>query len=100
MATPAIPDAGVTSPAAQAQLNVLAAEDTAKGQVPVHTFDPNAPPEAKAAQAAQGEEKLKRHKYLGESGVGERRLERTPRPYLTRRQRYRLTPEMQTCCQP
>ena len=70
MATPAVPDTIVTPPNAQAQLSAIAAEDAAKGQVPVHTFDPNAPPEVKAAQAGQGEEKLKRDKDLGAGGVG------------------------------
>lgn len=62
MATPAVPDVIVTPPNAQAQLDAIAAEDASKGQVPVYTFDPNAPPEVKAAEAAKGEQKLKRHK--------------------------------------
>lgn len=71
MASAAIPDIAVTPPSALAELNAIAAQDEAKGQVPVHTFDPNAPPEVKAAQAAQGEEKLKRNKDdKGAGGVG------------------------------
>lgn len=71
MATPAVPDSTVTPPNAQAQVAALAAQDAAKGQVPVYTFDANAPPEEKAAQPAKGEEKLKsKNDTAGMGGIG------------------------------
>ena len=48
------------SPHAEAQVNGIVQEDAAKNRVPVHTFDPNAPPEEKAAAAGKGKDKLKR----------------------------------------
>ncbi|EED81501.1 predicted protein [Postia placenta Mad-698-R] len=47
------------SPDAQAQVNGIVHDDTAKNRVPVHTFNPDASPEAKAAQAGQHADKLK-----------------------------------------
>lgn len=46
-------------PDAQAQLNGLLQADAAKGRVAVHTFDPNASPQEKAAAAGQGRDQLK-----------------------------------------
>ncbi|EKM60795.1 uncharacterized protein PHACADRAFT_246931 [Phanerochaete carnosa HHB-10118-sp] len=66
----AVPDISVTPPDAQAQLHAIAAKDAAKGQVPVYTFNPNASPEAKAAEAGKGREKLKSGKDdVGNGGV-------------------------------
>lgn len=50
---------GATPPNAQAALNNIVAHDAAKNTVPVHTFDPNASPEAKGAAAGKGQDKLK-----------------------------------------
>lgn len=44
---------------AQAELNGLLQADAAKGRVAVHTFDPNATPQEKAAAAGKGSERLK-----------------------------------------
>ncbi|EMD41578.1 hypothetical protein CERSUDRAFT_110127 [Gelatoporia subvermispora B] len=46
-------------PDAQAQLNGIVESDVAKNRVAVHTFDPNASPEEKAAAAGAGKDKLK-----------------------------------------
>ena len=48
----------LTPPNAQAALDTIVAHDTAKSAVPVHTFDPDVPPEAKAAAAGKGQDKL------------------------------------------
>lgn len=63
-----------TSPHAEAQVNGIVQEDAAKNRVPVHTFDPNAPPEAKAAAAGKGKDKLKRDG--GDEGKGASSCER------------------------
>lgn len=44
---------------AQAQLNHIVKSDEAKNRVAVHTFDPNASPQEKAAAAGQQKDKLK-----------------------------------------
>ena len=72
MATAAVPDISVTPPNALAEVNAIAEHDAAKDKVPVYTFDPNAPPEAKAAVAEQGKDKLKSDKDTnGNGGIGE-----------------------------
>ena len=43
---------------AQAKVNGIVEQDAAKGRVPVHTFDPDASPEAKAAAAGKEKHKL------------------------------------------
>ncbi|KAI0374503.1 tricalbin [Pilatotrama ljubarskyi] len=43
---------------AQAKVNGIVEQDAAKGSVPVHTFDPNASPQEKAAAAGKGKSKL------------------------------------------
>lgn len=68
----AVPDISITPPNGQEQVNAIAAEDAAKGQVPVHTFDPNASPEAKGAEAGKGKDKLKSGKDdIGNGEVGQ-----------------------------
>ncbi|OCH88587.1 tricalbin [Obba rivulosa] len=49
-------------PDPHAQLNGVLEGDAAKNRVAVHTFDPDASPEQKAAAAGKGKEKLKRAK--------------------------------------
>lgn len=58
-------------PDAQAKLNGLVAADAAKTRV--HTFDPNASPQEKAAAAGKGREQLKRvgHSNGGAQPTGE-----------------------------
>ncbi|KAI0639057.1 tricalbin [Trametes polyzona] len=51
-------DGAPVPPQAQAKLNGIVESDAAKGRVPVHTFDPDASPEAKAAAAGKGQGKL------------------------------------------
>lgn len=48
------------NPDAQAELNGILHQDAAKNRVAVHSFDPNATPEQKAAAAGKGREKLKK----------------------------------------
>lgn len=43
---------------AYAQLNGVIAKDQDKQRVPVHTFDPDAPPEEKASKAGKARDKL------------------------------------------
>ena len=45
-------------PAVQAKVNGIVEQDAAKGRVPVHTFDPDASPEDKAAAAGKTSAKL------------------------------------------
>lgn len=47
------------SPEAQAELNHIVKADVDKNRVAVHTFDPNATPQEKAAAAGQQKDKLK-----------------------------------------
>ena len=68
MATP-MPQ-GETTPQAQAQLNGIVAHDEQKNAVPVHTFDPNAPPEEKAAAAGKSKDKLQSVTDDGDAGAG------------------------------
>ena len=42
----------------QATVNGIVEKDAAKGRVPVHTFDPDASPQAKAAAAGKEKHKL------------------------------------------
>ena len=42
----------------QAKVNGIVEHDAAKGRVPVHTFDPDASPQEKAAAAAKNTAKL------------------------------------------
>ena len=42
----------------QAKVNGIVEQDAAKGRVPVHTFDPDASPQAKAAAAGKEKHKL------------------------------------------
>ncbi|OSD05892.1 tricalbin [Trametes coccinea BRFM310] len=51
-------DGAPVPPQAQAKVNGIVENDAAKGRVPVHTFDPNASPEAKAAAAGKEKNKL------------------------------------------
>ena len=71
----------MTPPTPNAQAQV------AGGQVPpVYTFDPNAPPEAKAAEAGKGREKLKSGRDdIGNGGVGQSTLRQSVCHLLTRR---------------
>ena len=46
------------SPNDQAKVNGIVEHDAAKGRVPVHTFDPDASPQEKAAAAAKNTAKL------------------------------------------
>ncbi|KAH9836496.1 C2 domain-containing protein [Rhodofomes roseus] len=61
-----------SSPQAQAQVNGIVQDDVAKNRVAVHTFDPNASPEAKGAAAGKGKEKLKPDG--GDEGAGEKEI--------------------------
>ncbi|KAJ8517020.1 hypothetical protein ONZ45_g5719 [Pleurotus djamor] len=56
----------------QAALNGLVEQDEAKGRVPVHTFDPDAPTSEKAAAAAKNRDKLA--SVQEQNGVGEREV--------------------------
>jgi hypothetical protein len=47
------------APDAQAQLNGLVQADAKNQRVPVHTFDPDASPQEKAAAAGKGRDVLK-----------------------------------------
>lgn len=50
---------GTSVPAnVQAKVNGIVEQDAAKGRVPVHTFDPDASPESKAADAGKQKQKL------------------------------------------
>lgn len=50
---------GTSIPAsAQAKVNGILEQDAARSRVPVHTFDPDASPEAKAASAGKETDKL------------------------------------------
>ena len=42
----------------QAKVNGIVEQDAAKGRVPVHTFDPDASPESKAADAGKQAQKI------------------------------------------
>lgn len=56
---------------AQAELNHIVKADTDKNRVAVHTFDPNATPQEKAASAGQQKDKLKSVKPdTGAGGTG------------------------------
>lgn len=44
---------------AQAKLNGIVSQDVSKGRVAVHTFDPDASPQEKAAAAGRAKENLK-----------------------------------------
>jgi hypothetical protein len=44
---------------AQAQVNDILDQDAAKGRVAVHSFNPDASPQEKAAAAGKGRDKLK-----------------------------------------
>ena len=44
---------------AQAKLNGIVSQDASKGRVAVHTFDPDATPQEKAAAAGRAKENLK-----------------------------------------
>ncbi|KAI0336165.1 tricalbin [Cubamyces sp. BRFM 1775] len=57
MATTSV-DGAPVPPQAQAKVNGIVEQDAAKGRVPVHTFDPNASPEEKAAAAGKEKSKL------------------------------------------
>ncbi|KZT06296.1 tricalbin [Laetiporus sulphureus 93-53] len=48
-----------TSPETQAKVNGIVQDDAAKGRVAVHSFDPDMPPQEKAAIAGKEKEKLK-----------------------------------------
>lgn len=61
---------GGMPPNAQAQLNGIVAKDAEKNVVPVHTFNPDATPQQKAASAAQGMDKLKSVKEDGNADAG------------------------------
>ena len=51
-------DGAPISPSDQAKVNGIVEHDAAKGRVPVHTFDPDASPEEKAAAAGKNSGKL------------------------------------------
>ena len=57
-------------PEAQAQVVGIVARDAAKNSVPVHTFDPDAPPAEKAAAAGKAKDKLKSVNSDGDAGAG------------------------------
>ena len=57
--TPAMAANGGISASPQQQLNGLLAKDADKQRVAVHTFDPDATPEQKAAAAGKGRDQLK-----------------------------------------
>ncbi|KAH9919105.1 tricalbin [Fomitopsis serialis] len=61
-----------SSSQAQAQVNGIVKDDAAKNRVPVHTFDPNASPEAKGVAAGKGKDKLKRDR--DDEGAGEKEI--------------------------
>jgi hypothetical protein len=58
MATPANGHGAPPAPDAQAQLNGLVQADASKQRVPIHTFDPNASSQEKAAAAGKGRDVL------------------------------------------
>ena len=57
-------------PEAQAQLNGFIAEEASKTAVPVHTFNPDATPQEKAAVAEKGKDKLDSVKENDDAGAG------------------------------
>lgn len=55
---------------AQAQVNGIVSRDAAKHRVPVHTFDPAAPPHEKAAAAGAHKDKLNPARDDAGAGAG------------------------------
>ena len=51
-------DGAPIPPNAQAKVNGIVEQDAAKGRVPVHNFNPDAPPEEKAAAASKNKQQL------------------------------------------
>ncbi|KAM5532205.1 hypothetical protein V8D89_014161, partial [Ganoderma adspersum] len=51
-------DGAPMPPEAQAKVHSIIDQDAAKGGVPVHTFNPDASPQEKAAAAGKGGQKL------------------------------------------
>ena len=78
-----MPNGAVTSGEAQAyaQLDGVIAKDQEKQRVPVHTFDPDAPPEEKASKAGKAGNKL--DAPSGGNGPGGKGEFGTLHPHLT-----------------
>lgn len=67
---------------AQAQLNGIMQQDASKNSVPVHTFNPDASPEAKGAAAGKGKDKLESvMPDAGAGGTGESRVKSQEWPF-------------------
>ena len=63
------PEDGV-SMEAQSQVNGIVQQDAAKGRVAVHTFDPDASPQEKAAAAGKARDQVKSNRAKEEDAGG------------------------------